>query len=99
VQAPSDEDEESDFQLVHGAGGGSAQDLPPGVQRVLAALEHNQARLCALAAAAQVQRSKLKAQQADLRRQLGQQRRSGGLLMCGQARCSARSADVLPSAC
>ncbi len=55
--------------------GDSAADLPPATQKLLAALQHNQAQLDALAEQAQQTRSKLKAEQSKLRVQLAQERR------------------------
>jgi hypothetical protein len=78
-QAPSDEDEEdSDFRVVHGPVGDSAADLPPATQKILAALQHNQAQLDALAEQWQQARSKLKAEQSKLRVKLAQERRCVG---------------------
>jgi hypothetical protein len=76
VQAPSDEDDE-DFQVVHGPVGDSAADLPPASQKVLAALQHNQGQLDALEAQWQAARNSLKAQQSKLRVKLAQERRWG----------------------
>jgi predicted RNase H-like nuclease len=78
VQAPSDEDDEdSDFQVVHGPVGDSAADLPPATQKVLAALQHNQIQLDELAEQWQQARRKLKAEQSKLRVKLAEDRRSG----------------------
>lgn len=75
-QAPSDEDDEgSDFQVVHGPVGEHASDLPPATQKVLAALQYNQAQLDALAEQWQRQRSTLKADQSKIRAKLAQDRR------------------------
>jgi len=94
-QAPSDEDEEdSDFQVVHGPVGDSSADLPPAAQKVLAALQYNQGQLDTLAAESQQQRNKLKAEQSKLRAKLAAERRWVGFMMWG---CNCR-VKQLPSA-
>lgn len=55
--------------------GETAADLPPATQKVVAALQHNQAQLDALAQQWQAARSKLKAEQSKLREALAQARR------------------------
>jgi hypothetical protein len=62
-------------QVVHGPVGETAADLPPATQKVLAALQHNQAQLNTLSEQWQAARSKLKAEQSKLRVALAQARR------------------------
>lgn len=55
--------------------GDSPADLPPATQKVLAALQHNQAQLDALAEQSRQERSKLKTEQSKLRVKLAKERR------------------------
>lgn len=70
--------------------GDNAADLPPPTQRVLAALQHNQAQLDTMTEQWRQERSKLKAQQSKLRVQLAQQRRCVSSQVVMPAKCCQR---------